>query len=399
MLRPIARRTSSSFDCTIGGSWRGSPTTIARSAAQARRVEQRRQRRHAGLLGDQHVEALVGHQRRQVRVGQRAHHDARVRDDARLEIAIGGGVRGDARLREHADALEPRDPQLDRAQLVARRRGRRSRRRARARTRATSAAARRRGGGVGEQRLLRRRPRARARRRARARSAPAARRRRSARAADRATRDARRACALDDVAELGAERLGVAAAEPDQRAGLDRGGEPRPRRELREHLIDRGVRRRREQDALALREQLLDHVRQRHGLAGAGRAPDEREVAVAAQLDRRALARVERARDRSAASSRRARAGACRTASARARRVALDVELVERLDQAVVEEPRRDDERDRRRGRRRSAGVASERDPAVVDALDRRRAARRAACAACTPCPATSLSLARELEA
>ena len=30
MLRPIARRTPSSFDCTIGGSWRGSPTMIAR---------------------------------------------------------------------------------------------------------------------------------------------------------------------------------------------------------------------------------------------------------------------------------------------------------------------------------------------------------------------------------
>src|SRR5688500_9621132 len=101
--------------------------------------------------------------------------------------------------------------------------------------------------------------------------------------------------ASDDVAELGAVRLGGAAPEPDQRTGLDGLDEPRSCRELREDLIDRGVRRRREQDALALREQLLDDVRERDGLASSGWPPDEREVAIAAQLHRGELARIEAA--------------------------------------------------------------------------------------------------------
>jgi hypothetical protein len=36
MLRPIARRTYGALDCTIGGSWRGSPTiTVFSRARQA----------------------------------------------------------------------------------------------------------------------------------------------------------------------------------------------------------------------------------------------------------------------------------------------------------------------------------------------------------------------------
>ena len=237
---------------------------------------------------------------------------------------------GDAYLREPAHALEPRDALLDDAQLRLRRQARdrvgEAGREHAGQRRRTQAGDRR-----GEQRLLRL---------DRGRELHDERLGRSAdllqditdpRAQAFERRPMHAVVALDEVAELGAERLGGAAAEPDQRAGLDGGGEPRPRRELREDLIDRGVGRRDEQDALVLCEQLLDDVRERDGLAGPGWTPDQREVAVAAELDRGELARVEPGM---IAAQR--RGGACvRLLAEQAQRdrdrVTFDVELVERL--------------------------------------------------------------------
>jgi hypothetical protein len=116
---------------------------------------------------------------------------------------------------------------------------------------------------------------------------------------------------------------------------------------------------------------VLDHVDQRRGLAGAGRTPQERELAIGAQRNRRALARVERGVI--------AAQLAVRTAAVRplaeqrerqADRVALDRDLAEHLDQPVVEKPRRDHERERPR-RRIDRLFGGERDPRVVAALDR----------------------------
>ncbi len=167
------------------------------------------------------------------------------------------------------------------------------------------------------------------------------------------------------------ERLGGAPPEADQRAALDRACEPRPPRQLREDLVDRRVRRRGEQDPLVLREQLLDDVRQRDRLAGPRWSPDEREVAVAAQLHGGELARIE---TRVIAAQR----GGCTRMRLLAEqpqregdRMAVDVEVREGLQQAIVEEPRGDDEHDRRRGHVDRLG-RDQREPCVLAALDDR---------------------------
>ena len=101
-------------------------------------------------------------------------------------------------------------------------------------------------------------------------------------------------------ADLGVER------EPDQRRVDPRGvAEPHraqpsvgQRHPLAE-VVDRGVRRRRAQHALAARDALAHDLDQRAGLAGARRAVDQREVARAQRgVDRGALALVERVVER-----------------------------------------------------------------------------------------------------
>ncbi len=345
MLRPIARRVCSSFGLHDRRELARVADHDRAPAAQARRVEQRRQGRHAGLLGDEDIEPLIDHQRRQVRAGQGAHHELRAGDHPRLEVAIGGGVRGQARLRQRPDPREPGEPPRERAQLIARRQGRDHR----AQPGAEHVAER---GGpqprrLGEQRALRRQHHG---------QLVAQRLAVAQRQLDRLDPGAqpgpRGAVGLvaagHHIAELGAEGGRGAAADPDRVAGLDRRGEPRPRRQLGQHLVDRGVGRRGQQDALALRAQLLDHVGERDGLAGAGRTPHEREVAVAAQLDRGALAGVERA----VIDPQRGRGAGRRPPPEQGQRqrhaVAIGIEPPERAVQPVVQEPRRDHDRGRR---------------------------------------------------
>ena len=166
--------------------------------------------------------------------------------------------------------------------------------------------------------------------------------------------------ACDELGELGAVRLGIAAADPHERPRR----EPRYGRELGEHLIDRAVRRRGEEDALAAREQLADHVDECHRLARAGRAPHEREVTVGAQLDGRALARVERD-----VVEHERRGGPDRRVLAEQRhRERRRVDPVQCLQQASVEKPRRHDERAWTADV--DGSVRDECEPFVVDALE-----------------------------
>jgi hypothetical protein len=88
-------------------------------------------------------------------------------------------------------------------------------------------------------------------------------------------------------------------------------------------------------------------VRERDRLAGPGWPPDEREVAIAAQLNRGELARVEAG---VIAAQRRPRASVRVLAEQPHRErhgVTIDVELRQRLQQAIVEKPGRHDEHDR----------------------------------------------------
>ena len=101
--------------------------------------------------------------------------------------------------------------------------------------------------------------------------------------------------AVQHLAHARAVRLGLGAPESEHLSARDRLCDAGARGHLRKGLVDRGVGRRQQEQPFTLREQLLDHVGQGAGLAGAGRTPDERETAIAAQRNGPLLTVIERA--------------------------------------------------------------------------------------------------------